>query len=272
MTIRTTSELLANYLKLRPQSAKSANLLRWTETLFAEYLDRPGRLDDLTDATASEWLQWIERRYPSRWTRAGHRSRLLALWRFAAKHHAIAPPAEVRPARPPEPMPRSFTLEEVRRLVASCDQLPEGTAWFAALILAAYETGLRRGDLWALRREDINPDGRLWIRQHKTSRPHAPRMTETTASRVLALPGAMPLACPWGAKKYTAHWQTLRRLAGVTSGGLQQLRRTGATYIARDYGTDAAREFLGHRTHDMVRHYVDRRIARPDIKAPPKVA
>ena len=74
-----------------------------------------------------------------------------------------------------------------------------------------------------------------------------------------------PLAWPRG---FYDVMESLCRLAGVRRGALQQLRRTGATWIAVEGGVEAARDALGHATGDMWRAYVDRRIAAPKRRLP----
>lgn len=267
----TLNDLLDVLLTIRRVSPAAAVLYWRTLTMFGEYLNRPPELHDLNDETVSRWIAHLEASL-SQWTIAGHRTRILALWRFAARRDPEMPlPREVRRAPPPEPMPEAWTTDEVQRLLVACKKVSEGKAYFRALILCGYESGLRRGDLVRLERSQISQDGTIARRMRKTSQPHYVRVQASTAALVLSLPGLCPLAIPWGSKKYTRLWQELRKLAGVSEGGLQKLRRTGATYVARDYGIDAARDFLGHRTPSMVAHYVDRRIASPQIKQPPRL-
>lgn len=267
----TLNDLLDLLLTVRRVSPAAAVLYRRTLTMFGEHLESAPVIGDLTDETVSRWIAHLERSL-SQWTIAGHRTRILALWRFAARRDPDMPmPREVRRAPPPEPMPEAWTTDEMQRLLVACKQVREGKAYFKALILCGYESGLRRGDLVRLERSQISQDGTIARRMSKTSTPHYVRVQASTAALVLALPGWCPLAIPWGSKKYTRLWQELRKLAGVSEGGLQKLRRTGATYVARDYGIDAARDFLGHRTDSMYKHYVDRRIAAREIKQPPRL-
>jgi integrase len=234
------------------------------------WLERPATVVDLDDVLISRWLESISGGYAG-WTMNGHRTRLLCLWRYLARRHLVDPPGEVRRCPAPMPMPEAWTVEEVSRLVAATEQLP-GVAgpWFRALILAGYESGLRRGDLFAVRRECIQPDGIL-IRQKKTGRPHLAPLRPSTVRLVLDLPGDCPLACPWGPKWYGTLWARLRRLAGVPDGCCQRLRRTGATWIAASEGMDAASRWLGHQSPEMVRHYVDLRYVGRRPSLPPRV-
>lgn len=263
------SELVDRYRLAKGVSSRHATLQARSVALFTAFVGHPATVADLVPESVSRWIAWLETLHYSQWTIAGHRSRLLALWRW---FDASADLRMVRPARPPEPLPEAWTAEELSRLLAAADRMREGAAWFRAIILAAYETGLRRSDLCGLSRHQIAADGTLQLRQRKTGSPVVVRMRASTAALVLALPGEQPLAIPWGSRRYTDLWRELCRLANVPLGGLQKLRRTGASYIARDFGMDAAREWLGHRTEGMVRHYVDRRIATITIRQPPRVA
>ncbi len=246
--------------------------------LFEQYLQRPADTTDFVAATVSAWVRWMQAGEWAAATVAGHRARLLILWRWAHGRGWAGPLGEVRAAPRPEPMPEAWTLDEVRQLLGAVDQVTVTVrgrwmpAYLRALVLAAYESGLRRGDLWSLDRDSIYPDGTIQIRQHKTGRVHVPRLTVRTAELVLAEPGQHPLAWPGNPREFYTVWGRVLAVACVRPGALHRLRKTGATYVAVSDGLDAAREFLGHRTPEMVFHYVDRRIASPPPRLPPAVA
>lgn len=264
------SSIVDQYVTVRRVSDAAAYLLRWTCRLYGEHLDRPASVSDLDDMAVSGWLQALERTGASAWTRTGHRTRLLSIWRFAARRLHCRPPGEVRRAPAPEPQPEAWSLAQVATLLRACDDLPaDDGAYLRLLIQACYESGLRRGDVWSLHRSAISPTGQLRVRQRKTSRAHEPLVRPETAAAILARPGDHPLACPWGARKYSAIWSRVRRTAGLASGACQQLRRTGATHVAVEHGIDAARAFLGHRSDEMISHYLDRTIYRPRGCLPP---
>lgn len=264
-------DLVNQYRTIRKLSTGAAYLMKRTVVLFGCYLGRAAKLTDLDDYSVSAWLEHLES-VAAAWTRCGHRTRILSLWRFAARRKLCEHPGEVRREPAPEPMPSSWSQDDVRRLLLACGTLnTKAAAYFKALILAAYETGLRRSDLRGLRREWIGLDGVIQIRQHKTGVPHVVRVRPETAAAILALPGDCPLRCPWSSGRYGEYWFRICCAADVRHGGCQQLRRTGATWIAKEYGVDAARDWLGHRTAEMVAHYVDRSVASPQPRLPPEV-
>jgi len=265
-------ELLQTYQTLHPCTPGYAYQLGRSIDLYGQMLGHAPTVADLTDESVSLWLCHLERSHAPR-TRAGHRGNLLILWRFAARRKLCQPPCEVRRCPKPAPMPVAWTVDQVTSLLAACDALPASAqAWFRATIAVCYESGLRRGDVRRLHRDQFQPGGLIVCRQSKTQTPHVAGLREETIALVLSLPGAYPLACPWSPRWYDRLWRRLRKAAGLSSGACQQLRRTGATLVASQHGIDAARQFLGHKTGDMWRHYVDTRIASPRPYLPPAVA
>lgn len=265
-------DLAADYALARGLSRGGAYLVRWSVSRYAAHLGRPATTDDLTDGAVSGWLA-AESGRMAPGTLAGHRTRLLCLWRWAARRKLVEAPGEVRRCRVPEPQPEAWTADEVGLLLAACPLLGADGRYLQALVAAAWDSGLRRSDLRAVPRSAIDPaSGVIRLRQRKTGYPHEPRLRPDTAAAVLALPGEYPLSCPWGPRKYGALWGRLRRLAGLDErGGCQRLRRSGATAVACQEGLQAASEFLGHRSAGMVRWYVDRTIYRPRGHLPPQV-
>ena len=273
------SDVFASYLLLHPLRQGSAYQLNRSYRLFGERLARVPTTEDLTAETVSAWVAWLQAsdRY-SPATVHGHRGRLLILWRFAHRKGWAGPVDEVRAAPRPDPMPEAWTLDELRSILDAIERIDVviGTVpmrlYLRALVQAAYETGLRRSDLWAIRQDAIRDDGTIMLRQSKTGRVHAPQLSIGTTALVRQLPGAHPLAWPGRPRKFYQVWGRVLHLAGVPPGCLHRIRRTSATYVARDHGDDAARHFLGHRTPEMLRHYVDRRIAQPPQRLPPRIA
>jgi hypothetical protein len=276
-TAMLLSDVMTAYALHRPIRANSIYQYDRTTRVLGDYLGRPATTEDLHPDLVSAWVRWMEPQY-SQASVSGNRARLLVIWRFAARRQWSAPVDDVRPAPRPEPMPESWTLDELRRLIAATDEMRQEVRgiwlpdYLSALIRAAYQSCLRRSDLWRLPRERIHPDGSLMIRQHKTSRPVVRWVEPETAADILRLAGAFPLSWPGNPRGFYDVMETLCGLAGVRRGALQQLRRTGATWIAVEGGMDAAREALGHRTAGMVAHYVDRRIAAPTRRLPPRLA
>jgi integrase len=271
------SQLLEMYRVRHPLADSSLYQMRRTVALLDGYLRRPATVEDLTPDTISRWIMALEGTH-SQTSVHGHRAKLLILWRFAARHRFAQEPdtREIRRAPRPEPDPVAWTKEQVERIVAVCRSLDVRVCgrlvgpWLVVLVLVAWSTGLRKSDLWRLARSDVGPAG-IVTRQAKTRRLVVHAIPDDLRRRLLDLPGEYPLRW-WGSPRhfYTV-WAGVVGKAGVGAGCLQRIRRSGATAVAAMDGTDAAREFLGHKTCDMWRHYVDRRIAWPRRFVPPEL-
>jgi len=278
MTNTILLDCVADYAIERRITAGSEYQLGRSVRLFAEWLQRDALPTDLTDRTVSSWLRDLETTHAQR-TVAGHRGNLLMVWRFAAGRSLCEYPGKVRREPKPRPTPIAWTTEELHRVLAACDQLTRTSrhgvdlrVYFTAITRAAYETGLRRSDLWRLRRSQIRPDGRIvGLRQHKTGNPITPQLQPETLALIDNLNGDPPLNWTGSDSVFYHWWAKIIRAANVRSGALQQLRRTGATYIARDAGEDEATAYLGHTTTEMRRHYIDRSISTPHAPQPPRL-
>lgn len=278
---KTLLAWLADYVLFRSISDNSAYQMRRTIGTLREWLARDPMDDDLNDRTISEWIASMQKREShSPTTIAGHRTKLLCLWRFAADRGAVDPPHRVRDAKRPEPAPISWTIGELQDIITACGQLDgyfratgsRRSIYCSTLVKFCYESGLRRSDVWRIDRRQIRPDGSIVMRQHKTGIPHFPRIRPDTYVGIGALVGDRPLACPYKSQSdwYTFWKKNVITPAGVRHGALQQIRRTGATHLAIGH-PEAVQRYLGHRTPSMQRHYVDQSIATPQQHLPPDI-
>jgi len=249
-----------------------------TVEILSDWLQRPATTGALGDAVVSDWLQHLQTCYASR-TVATHRANLMTVWRYAADRGLCGWPGRIRRCRRPTPDPRAWTLEEVRRLVEAARESPGGrrngrrvawSDWLPTLLLVTYETGLRRTDVLEMHRGDVDDCGRVRVRMRKTGRVAYRMLSEQTAARLRELPGDRPLAID--GKTLDRQLRRLCERACVASGGLQRLRRTGATYCYRTGGIEAARAYLCHETETCWRNYVDRSIGDRCPVMPPRVA
>lgn len=274
--IMELASLLEQYVLFRAVAHCSEYQLRHSIQTFERFLRRAGTVNDLTDVIVSRFLQASEDEL-SRRSCANLRTNLLCLWRFAADQGLTTPPVRVRKVTRPEPCPIAWTLDEMRAILERISQLrgvfPNGVSrplYCEALTLFSYESGLRRSDTWRITRSQIRPDGSIVLRQHKTQRTHNPRIRPHTLDLIDRLAGDPPLACPFSS---TGDWYVFWREevikpAKVRHGSLQQIRRTGASWLALDH-PEAVQRYLGHRSATMQRHYVDESIAKPQQWLPP---
>ncbi len=235
------------------------------------------RAEDLTaDAIDAYLTDALQRLAPQ--TVANHRRMLQTLLRFAAEEGLISGTVvrKLRRVKCSAPNPTAWSHADILKLLSVSAQMSGGTTrcpWrvlLPAWILVAYSSGLRLGDLLAIRHDSLRGN-RLLITMKKTGLPHVSFLDDNALRAVSFLPQTGPrifgdLVCR------TAIIRAMRRCvkrAGLEGSG-KYLRRSGATYC-EIAGKDASGH-LGHVSPGMKRHYVDRLLLaqeKSDVLVPP---
>lgn len=269
------SSVLESYRLARRLADNSTYQINRTIALFASHVGQAPTLTDFDPDVVNRWLTNLEARLSMR-TVAGHRERLLSLWRYACDELGLCgPPKRIRKAPKPHPMPVAWDPAEMAKLLSTADSLTgrliDGTdrrTYFLCILSFAYDTGLRRSDLWAIHRDQIRMDGSVIVRQHKTRYPVYPQLSEQSLRLLKNLKNEFPLRWPGAPRQFYRHWNKIVEAAEVRPGALQQIRRTAATYLAKT-DRSAVQEFLGHASPIMQKHYIDETQARRrDIRPP----
>lgn len=214
----------------------------------------------------STWIESIERKWAAR-TCCNHRANVLAILRFAADSGACEEPRarRVRAVKVPPPDPRAWSDSQLAAFFSAASEIRgkcparprlSRSDYLLAIAGAAYDTGLRRGDLMGLRREQISANGTIRLRQHKTKDPHVCAVTPHVRELIFSIPYERPLHWTGASADYVAIWKEARAAAGIAAGGCHQIRRTAATVVWEE-SPELVQRFLGHRTATMWRHYVD---------------
>lgn len=261
------SELLTNYLQARDLEEGSARHLQYVLARFHRWLRRSPRTSDLVAARLNAWLESLLADSLSRSTVKGYRGAMLCLWRFAYETGALKlPPARVRPVKVPRRLPTAWTVAEVNRLLAACALVAGGFRfhdltyrdYLRALVLVAWDTGLRLGDLLALRSHQLSATGVLAIVQHKTGMALLCQLRTETMAAVTKLPPDMFGII--GRGRVFELFGELKRHAGLNGHDKTKgIRKAGATIVEATFPGQAG-VFLGHLTPGLAyRHYVDPR-------------
>jgi integrase len=141
-----------------------------------------------------------------------------------------------------------------------------------SIIRTAFDTGLRRGDLYALRRDQIDADGVLLVALHKTGCDHICRVRPATLEAIDALPRSETIFPEPCHKEAAGAWRwivTRAEIPRVRWGQLQMLRRTSASHIEQK-NPGMAGAHLGHLTPGLAaKSYIDPRIAHAARPLPP---
>lgn len=254
--------------------------------LFERWAGGPVRLDELDAESVSAWLRDYAASGVSQATVRSKRSHVLIMWRAAADDGLCElPRRRVRPVRVPWAAPEAWTRQEVQRLLEACDSLvrwhPCGlrrSTWWRLAVMVAWDSGLRRGDLWALRVDSVPlAGGPFKVRQSKTGTSVVCELSPATLEllRESLVQAPRSHVCPWPSSRETFESQFRRivRAAGIRAGTWKWLRRGSGTdcELQRE---GAASEQLGHRPGSPIARlsYVDPAIlaaGRPAIRPRP---
>lgn len=263
----TLQDYLNRYNLTHDVTASTVEHYKWVVRSF-ERLTGPVELDSLSGDDVSRWLGHLKEIGRSPFTIKQRRISLLVLWR-SAWEDGLAPPLQpVKRLKPLQHDPQAWTVDEVRQLLAAAEASSRPLFW-CSLVRAGYDSGLRLGNLLALRVEQVAAIVRL--RQVKVGTPVSiqfrPETLEAIAAQVDGR-GATDLVWPlWGRRE--AFYRAFRRLvasAAIRPGTFRWLRRTAATQTER-VAPGSATALLGHASRSTTEAwYIDRsQLAHPPL-------
>jgi len=191
------------------------------------------------------------------------------IYRFAKRQRLIKkshPSPTVGIERLPEPTDpdRYLRAEQVERIIAVARTVDKSWQRLPALIRVAFTTGLRKGNLQALRWRDVDLDaGRITIAKTKNGRPHVAPLVPSAIDELGALPGSRhPDDLVFGSTRgkpfnFRGLWARSCDLAGYPGRNFHQLRHGCGSALARA-GVSQAQIMgvLGHRTLSASARYV----------------
>lgn len=271
--------LCGQYAAQRDVAPNTAKWLRYVAARYSRWLGRQAEASDLSDESLNAWLAALLAEPVARRTARSYRGALVMLWRFAIETDLIdAQPKRLRRIKVPPLVPCAWTEQEVLRLLDQAMAMlgryrcgvARSTFW-AALILAIWESGLRIGDLLGLRRDQVNADGIGVVVQKKTGWPIVFQLSSRTMRLIRELESDdRPLIfgkiiCR---KSVFAAMRRLTKSAGL-SGGTKKIRKSGATAVERRE-KGSAMAYLGHKTPGLAyQFYVDPRLTGQQKPTPP---
>ncbi len=143
----------------------------------------PGAVADITPKMVEEFLSKRLQEVSRASANKNLRTLKACLNRAKKRGYLVKnPAAEVKQVREPEKTIRALSGEEIEKLLDACPSL-----WWKAFISVAVTTGMRRGELLALRWKDVDLEsGTVWVRNYSG------HTTKSRKNRVLAL---LPEVC-----------------------------------------------------------------------------
>lgn len=262
-TLRHYFETVYRPLKMRNKVAATHRKYEIVLRHFDRYLGGPATLDDLNDATVTDFVFSLPQ---APHTVNGYRKSLLCLWRYAWRKGVVKTGPDVEAVKEFSKPPRALTEAEFARLVdvAQRFNIPgveiagiPSPDWWTSLILAAYDTGLRIGALLTATFADLDvsdperPSMLIHGEAQKTGKwARRPLHPQTWAAIQRTMTGKRRTQVwPWGFDR-TYFWNVASAL--FESAGLPKrvrfhaLRKTAATLVAKHRGVEKAREYLQH--------------------------
>lgn len=272
------------YISSRDLSAEYTKALRNRLIAFCRWLGGTATLDRFEARTVNDWLSYHkEAGRASMSTINSYRRGVLCIWRDAYESELIDnPPLRVKRIKVPRIVVEAFTHEEIAGLLVEADRLrgylPNGVKrneFMRAIILVAYCTGLRRGDLLRVKRSQIRRDGSATIIQHKTGFEVRVKLSAEAMAAVAKLKpdDGDDRLLPWAftPNRLQTTFKAMREAAGVRPGTFRWLRRSAGSY-AESVQPGAGSRLLGHADGRVFgKHYEDQDISRPNAIEPPAI-
>ena len=184
-------------------------------------------------------------------------------------------PAPVPWCKPPQadiPLPRIISPRELAAVYGACDVAKYPVArgviqpadWWRALIVLAYNTGLRRRTLFEMKwcHVDLNAKtARLPPHTLKSRRWHVIHLNRACIdhlAKITTTPGEHVFQWPHGGSLFDVTFRQIQREAGILEPfGLHNLRKTLATILCAGESPQASQLALGHAGSDVtMKHYV----------------
>lgn len=223
---------------------------------FQQWMGSMIDLSEIASKDANAWIADLLESGRSPYTVDSYRRSLLTVWREAYREHLTdESPVRLRSVRKPRKIVEAYTQAEINKLLVAAshlkgwhkDGVPAKDYW-AAIILLAYYTGLRRGDLWLLRRSQLRGN-MIRIVQSKTGHPVPCSIPLPAMEAIEKLQDTGDFVMPWPyvRDQFGRRFKKLRIAAGVKRGTFKWIRRAAGSYAEREQPGAGAR-LLGHKS------------------------
>lgn len=273
------TQCVDSYLLSRDVTPNYASLLRSRIRRFLAWRGGDMPIAQLESDAVNRFLAYLQSTPASRVTVDNYRRSLLCVWRAAYLERLTdEPPLRVRTIRKPRRLVHAFTQTELRRLLEVCGRLggyfPNGVRkadFWTAMIGAAYSTGLRRGDLLRITKDQIRTDGIVTLIQSKTDYQITVRIDAESLAAIRRMPIDVPLALPWPyhINALPRQFRALVKTAGIRPGQFKWIRATSGSYAESEVPGNGPK-MLGHRSAAVFhQHYEDLSITNPRPIEPP---
>lgn len=284
----TLTEVIERYCLTREVSPAYQYQLEWAARRLSKSLGRDATTGDLDPRVISVWLR--DEQNAGRMSARSRRNMRASLMTIARAADSPLHTQEVRQVKLMPRSPQAWEPEELASVVEASQTLPGQLAngirraeYFPAVLWFAFETGLRRRDVWDFDSRTMGSDRRASLTQHKSRAVHVVEVTRSTYADMMRIANRLqtrgdkkwfqPFRWPQEESAFYYWLAKARAIAGidpkVANRALQHVRRTGATAVEREQ-RDAATKYLGHRSGGALAwaSYIDPRMVRHTIMPP----
>jgi integrase len=261
-------------LRLLQASPGTVQQYRIAVVCLDRFLDRRATLADLTEENVTGLMASILADGRSPVTANMKMNYLKTLARLAKRKGYIdADLSAVDKLRVNRRLPTAWSNRDMEKIIESC-RVAEGriggvpaAAWWVAFVLIAYDTGLRRRALMAIRFDELDFETgilRVPAENMKTAVEQCFKLHPQTIDAILAtVPPDRELVFPihyLHARCFYVRFKVILKRAGLPFTGrdmVHKLRRTCASHIAARAGEALAIKQLGHLDPSCIKRYVD---------------
>jgi integrase len=270
------TDFTTQYISLRRLSPDYETRLRKRAAAFQLHAGKAALADLLTEAAVNAFLRSL---VLGEYTVRCYRADLLTLWNAAADDDLVPYPLPRRIYRTDVTplLVECYTVEEARELRDVAKLLkgnyPNGVArreYWAAAIPLAWDTGIRRGDVWRFRREFVRRDGVMRMMQGKTKKPVRARLRDSTVAALDKIGRKQPCEWPIDPTFFGKHFQRLVKASGVGRGTFRWLRRSSGSYVDAAH-PGAGYKHLGHTSPGTFDRHYDAKLGDDNLPAPPEL-
>ncbi len=250
---------------------------------YGAWLQHEAVLTDLNPLSVNDFLRWLIEAGQSPYTARNRRSGLLVLWRFAERSGLTDEQStRVRRVHCPTLQVDGYAIDQAQVLLSRASELrgtirytkiPRRIYW-GSLLPTKWDFGLRAGDVLGVRVVDFNPDGQLWVYEHKTGkrgwRILRPETRDAIAECVAVSPNREFI---WPGLRPRSFYRAFSRLAKASGlPGTSRWVRRGSSSEVEKLHPGAGWRFLNHSNPDVFeKHYRVRRICDSNPLLPPSI-
>ena len=261
--------------KLLGAAANTEGKFRRAIVALGLVVGRLPTVDDLTDDNVSDVVASVIRKGRTAYTANGYRSKLVALWTFAAKRGWVKTFPDIDAAPVEHANPVAWTRAELARVIAATAHARQpicgvpGAVWFRALLLVLWDTGERIGAVLKTEAAQLAGNSLTVIAAHRKGKTrdmvytlHPDTVAALAAIRAIYTgPMLFPRDC--SAETVANRWRSCLKREGLPSDRkhlFHCMRRSVASHAAAAGGN--ATSLLDHSSAATTREsYIDRRIA-----------